>query len=189
MSQEIEMESKNLLTETEYNKLFSFLELKPTQIKRQTNYYFETPDFQLKKHGAALRIREKNNQWQLTLKEPYQDGLLETHDSLTHEEAQKWLSNQLTPKVHVKKQLDKMGISFNSLNYGGSLQTDRIELPYKQALVVIDYSVYNDTSDYELEIEADTKAKSEAVLTELLELLQISKKTTKNKIERFYETL
>ncbi|GGM24753.1 CYTH domain-containing protein [Paraliobacillus quinghaiensis] len=189
MAQEIEMESKNLLTETEYNKLFNYLELTPNQIKQQTNYYFETPDFQLKAHGAALRIRVKDGQWQLTLKEPYQNGLLETHDHLTADEAEKWLSNQLIPKPHVKKQLNNMGITFESLNYGGALKTDRIETPYKQALVVIDYSVYNNTFDYELEVESETKEKSEAVLLELIEQLNISKKPTKNKIERFYETL
>ncbi|WP_212685903.1 CYTH domain-containing protein, partial [Salmonella enterica] len=82
MAQEIEIEFKNLLTEEEYLKLLSNLPF-PKYSQTQTNYYFETEDFSLKAHGSALRIREKNGNYTLTLKETHELGLLETHDALT----------------------------------------------------------------------------------------------------------
>lgn len=189
MAQEIEMESKNLLTEIEYNKVIDFFQLDKDAAISQINYYFETEDFQLKEHGSALRIRKKNNQWQLTLKQPYQDGLLETHDTLTEQEANSWISNQLIAKPSVKKQLDGLKINFQAIRYGGSLKTNRLEVPYKQALIVIDYSVYNDTFDYELEVEATSMKKSDDILTELIDQIQLTRKHTPNKIERFYHSL
>lgn len=189
MVQEIEMESKNLLTEKEYNILIDFFELRKEDALLQINHYFETPTFELKNKGAALRIRKKKDIWQLTLKEPYQDGLLETHDTLTEKEANSWINNKLIAKPAVGQQLDHLGIDFQALRYGGSLKTNRIELPYKQALIVIDYSIYNNTFDYELEVESDTIKKSEDVLKSLMAQLQISKKPTPNKIERFYQSL
>lgn len=189
MVQEIEMESKNLLTKKEYNKLIDFFELRTEDALSQINHYFETPTFQLKGKGAALRIRKKKDTWQLTLKEPYQDGLLETHDTLTEMEANSWINNKLITKPAVGEQLDSLGIDMQALRYGGSLKTNRIEVPYKQALVVIDYSIYNNTFDYELEVESDTRKKSEDVLNTLMDQLQISKKPTPNKIERFYNSL
>ena len=50
------------------------------------NHYFETPDFSLKA-GSALRIRHKGETYTLTLKQPAEIGLLETHQVVTEDEA------------------------------------------------------------------------------------------------------
>lgn len=52
MSQEIEIEFKNLLTEAEYNRIYQFLPFESVELMEQTNYYFETGDGQLR--GRAL---------------------------------------------------------------------------------------------------------------------------------------
>ncbi|WP_256860531.1 CYTH domain-containing protein [Paraliobacillus ryukyuensis] len=187
--QEIEMESKNLLTKKEYEAIIQFFQLSEEQAKTQINYYFETSDFKLKANGAALRIRKKDNDWVLTLKQPYQDGLIETHDSLSEIEAMQAIEGKMIDKPNVNKQLNKLNISINDLQYGGYLQTDRLEVTYKEGLVVIDYSIYNGKSDYELEVEAVSKITSETIMQELMEHLNIKKKATPNKIERFYQTL
>ncbi|WP_226037644.1 CYTH domain-containing protein [Aquibacillus saliphilus] len=189
MSQEIEIEFKNLLTKDEYDKLRLFFELENVEPVIQTNHYFETSDFRLKDKGAALRIREKNNLWQLTLKEPHPEGLLETHDTLTTTEATSWINGVIIPKPTVAKQLNQLGIDFAGLNYGGTLKTYRLETLYKQTTIVLDYSTYNNQSDYELEIEATEKAIGERVFHELLENHDIPKKETPNKIKRFYSSL
>ena len=51
------------------------------------NHYFETPDFSLKEAGSALRIRHKGETYTLTLKQPAEIGLLETHQVVTEDEA------------------------------------------------------------------------------------------------------
>ncbi|WP_077623045.1 CYTH domain-containing protein [Sediminibacillus massiliensis] len=189
MAQEIEIEFKNLLTEQEYLRLKNALDLQEVPAYVHTNHYFETKNFDLKKHGAALRIREKNNQWQLTLKEPHEEGLLETHDTLTEEEAKSWVNGDIIPKPLVAKQLNQLGIDFAELEYGGTLQTKRIEAEYKRTIVVLDHSMYNGQVDYELEIEAQDKETGEKVFHQLLEEHQITKKDTPNKIKRFYSSI
>lgn len=59
MSQNIEIEFKNLLTETEFMQLKSFLDIDNSMFIKQDNHYFDTANFTLKELGCALRIRFK----------------------------------------------------------------------------------------------------------------------------------
>ena len=65
---EIEIEFKNLLTEDEYNNLFTSLKLedKPQIINK--NFYYDDANENLKKANSALRIRYTNNKDEMTLK-------------------------------------------------------------------------------------------------------------------------
>lgn len=185
MAQEIEIEYKNLLTKEEYHLLLDSLHF-PVEGTLQTNYYFDTKDFQLKEQGAALRIRKKNDNYVLTLKEPHPEGLLETHDVLTEQEAKDWLEANPTPKMHTKNQLIQLQIAVADLQYYGSLTTERREIEYENVLLVLDYSQYNKTSDFELELEAKTRSEGEQVFKSLLKKYKIQKRDTPNKIERFF---
>ncbi|MBA2174476.1 CYTH domain-containing protein [Halobacillus locisalis] len=187
MSQEIEIEFKNLLTQEEYQRLYQLLPFKSVELIEQTNYYFETNDLLLKQHGAALRIRKKNDQWTLTLKQPHPEGLLETHDTLTTEEANLWIQNQMVEKPNTKPQLHELGIEVNQLRYLGSLTTRRKELDYKGATIVLDHSLYYDQEDYELEVEAPSKPVGQDVIKEILDACDIPQRKTDNKIKRFYK--
>jgi uncharacterized protein YjbK len=187
MTQEIEIEFKNLLTLEEYQQVYQFLPFESVELIEQTNYYFESSDFKLREQGAALRIRKKNDQWVLTLKQPHEEGLLETHDSLTEEEANLWIQNKMLEKPHTKKQLHELGISVDELNYLGSLTTRRKEMAYKDTTVVLDHSLYYDQEDFELEVEAPSKQQGETVFEEILASCDIPKRRTDNKIKRFYK--
>ncbi|TGB05210.1 CYTH domain-containing protein [Halobacillus salinus] len=187
MTQEIEIEFKNLLMEEEYNKVYQYLPFKSVELIEQTNYYFETEDLLLKQRGAALRIRKKNDQWTLTLKQPHEEGLLETHDSLTDQEANLWIQNQFVEKPETSRQLNELGIAISDLNYLGSLTTRRKELEYNGSLVVLDHSLYYDQEDYELEVEAPSKQEGLSVIQEILEACNIPERETDNKIKRFYK--
>ena len=65
---EIEIEFKNLLTEDEYNNLYTSLKLedKPQIINK--NFYYDDANENLKKANSALRIRYTNNKDEMTLK-------------------------------------------------------------------------------------------------------------------------
>jgi len=188
MSQEIEIEYKNLLTKQEFDYLLGHFPF-PQNSQKQTNFYFETENLSLKENGAALRIREKNGHYRLTLKEPHPDGLLETHDILTEAEATSWLRGNNITKEHTAKQLENMQINIHNLNYYGSLTTERRELKYKQILLVLDYSIYNGQADYELELEAPSEAIGSETFSELLTEHHIPKRTTPNKIKRFFSSI
>lgn len=188
MAQEIEIEYKNLLTEEEFNQLLHALPF-PKLGTWQTNYYFETKDFSLKAKSAALRIRKKAGEYVLTLKEPHPDGLLESHDSLTKSEATNWINGNRLEKSQVCAQLELLGIQLEDLVYYGSLTTKRYETTYQGTLLVLDYSEYNGTSDYELEIEASSKADGLTTLRSIIDDYGITEKETPNKIKRFFTSL
>ncbi|OZU90615.1 adenylate cyclase [Virgibacillus indicus] len=185
MSQEIEIEFKNLLTKEEFDRLLYNLPF-PEYSETQTNFYFETKNFSLRENGCALRIREKNGKFQLTLKEPHSQGLLETHDVLTKQEAQNWMEGNIQEKEHTAKQLEAKGISPQNLIYYGSLTTERREVDYQDVLLILDYSTYHGQEDYELELEASSRTIGEDVFNRLLEKYQIPKRKTPNKIKRFF---
>ncbi len=187
--QELEIERKNLLTKDEYDRLINGLSLTDTTPKNQRNHYFETADFQLKQTGSALRIREKNGQYVLTLKEPQGEGLLETHETLSEEEAHQLIDNQGTIKPAIATRIKALGVSVDALAFGGTLETNRIEINQEDVLVVLDESHYLGHVDYELEIEGPTLKITEARLRELLHRFSITKKATPNKIARFYAAL
>ncbi|WP_284139403.1 MULTISPECIES: CYTH domain-containing protein [unclassified Virgibacillus] len=188
MAQEIEIEYKNLLTKEEFDRLLFAFPF-PEQPIIQTNHYFETRNFALKDRQSALRIREKNGKYQLTLKEPAAEGLLETHDSLTKEEAEDWLKGNIRGQHHTAKQLVKLGISIDELVYHGSLVTARRECKYKDVLLVLDFSTYHGTSDYEFELEAPNAQIGQQAFDQILTHLNIEHRTTPNKIQRFFSTL
>lgn len=189
MAQEIEIEFKNLLTREEYDRLESFFGLEEIEVSPHTNHYFETEGFDLKHKRAALRIREKDDYCQLTLKEPHEDGLLETHDTMTAEEAACWIKNDIIPKPQVAVQLNQLGVDFAALRYGGTLKTIRKETIYNDTTIVLDHSIYNGREDFELEVEAQNKEHGRAVFNQLLKDHDISLKETPNKIQRFYASL
>lgn len=191
MSQEIEIEFKNMLTEEEFYRLRDHFKSLPKQQIRQTNHYFETEDFLLKQRGAALRIREKSKQYVVTLKQPNPNGagLLETHNSLTEAEANCWMEGTIIPKPPIEEALSQLDIDIYSLKYGGMLQTDRTQYPLELATVVLDKSYYNDHLDYELELEVSEEKEGLRLFRNLLSKHHIPERETKNKIERFYRTL
>lgn len=188
MTQEIEIEYKNLLTKKEFNYLLDSLPF-PDESLKQTNFYFETKDFSLKENGSALRIREKDGHYRLTLKEPHPEGLLETHDTLTTNEAMDWLDGSNIAKEHTTKQLNKMNISPQDLIYYGSLITHRREINYRQVLLVLDYSIFNGKTDYELELEAPNETIGLETFNTILTANQIPKRKAANKIQRFFASL
>ncbi|GGP14449.1 CYTH domain-containing protein [Oceanobacillus neutriphilus] len=185
MSQEVEIEFKNLLTIQEYNLLAEDL-FSQTEMIEQINYYFETDSFDLKVNHSALRIRKKNETYTLTLKEPHPDGLLETHDTLTEKEFISWTSGKPTEAPNVMKQLKQLSVDLSSLNYVGSMTTFRKEMPYQDTLIVLDKSIYLDTEDAELELEAASKHHGEKIFNSLLANYHIPVRQTPAKIARFF---
>ncbi len=187
MSQEIEIEFKNLLTRDEFMNIKEMFQIKDEQFFQQENHYFDTPQFSLKDLGAALRIRKKQNQYVMTLKEPAKVGILETHQSVTEESAQKMMKTGILEDGHVTERLNSLGINKKDMTYFGTLTTLRAEKSYENGLLVIDHSRYLNREDFELEYEVTDEDEGKKVFLQLLNKLNIPIRETKNKIRRFYE--
>lgn len=187
MSQTIEIEFKNLLSREEFDRMVSFFQLHDDQFIKQINHYFDTKSFALKNKGCALRIREKDSQYEMTLKQPHSDGLLETNQTITAQEAQAFINGGPLKNGAVKSQITTLGIDYTEFVYFGTLTTERAEWDYQNGLLVLDKSTYLNTEDYEVEYEVIKREDGLPIFVALLSQLKIPVRQTKNKIQRFYE--
>jgi uncharacterized protein YjbK len=187
MTETIEIEFKNILTKNEYELLLNLFNVEEKQIISQKNHYFDTPDFALKELGTALRIREKNGNYEMTIKQPAAVGLLETTQTLTENEFELAIQHGTFPKGIIHESLKKIDISFNKIEYFGSLLTNRAEFPYRNGLLVLDHSIYLDKEDFEIEYEVENFQLGQSVFQELLKQVGIPIRKTENKISRFYQ--
>jgi uncharacterized protein YjbK len=186
MSQNIEIEFKNMLTKEEYDSLFKVLNIMDNQVFTQENHYFDTPEFALKDAGSALRIRRKMQAFEMTLKQPAPIGLLETNQTISMEEADLAFTKGILPSGIIQQLIEEKNISFSTITYFGMLTTNRVEIPYKKGLLVLDHSSYLNKEDYELEFEVTDYEEGKQVFTNLLTQFSIPERKTENKIRRFY---
>ncbi|MBN8199146.1 CYTH domain-containing protein [Bacillus sp. NTK034] len=182
----IEIEFKNMLTSEEFSSLIDFFYLRSEDFSEQENHYFDTPDFLLKSKGSALRIRQKNGSFELTLKQPHPEGLLETNENITESEAAEMIQTGKIPKEQIIISIEKLGIKTDRLQYFGTLATKRAEKEYMKGLAVLDHSSYLNKEDFELEYEVDNRNEGELTFLNLLKQLNIPVRKTENKIKRFY---
>ncbi|WP_214827411.1 CYTH domain-containing protein [Exiguobacterium algae] len=185
MTQEVEIEFKSMLTKEEYETLLHAYQL-DNSIKWQANDYFDTSNFDLKRHGAALRIREKKNGQVLTLKQPHEVGLLETHASITESEAEDLFKYGIIHDQKMKEALAPFELS-SPLEHLGRLETNRAELETPDGLLVLDQSHYLETTDYEIEFEVSDEEAGKLAFEQLLAKHEIPIRPAKNKIVRFME--
>src|SRR5699024_8142218 len=181
MEQELEIEYKVLLSEDKFKELLNNLNF-PSNSVTQINYYFETPDLKLKQINSALRIREKNSHYIVTLKEHHKKGILEN----TFQQA---IKNNILFAPNCSKQLQKNNISLDTIKYIGSLITERYEFKDNNLIYVLDKSFYNNKVDYELEIEAPSQEIGSHIFNQLVSRFNIKKVPPITKIERFFNTL
>lgn len=133
----IEYEKKIPLTKEEFEILCK-PSYKNEKVCYQTNFYYDTENFDMNEKKITCRIREKNGEYTATIKEHNLGG---EHSSI--ETSQK-VKNRLDDSLFVEK-----GLSFQ-----GSLTTERIYIVNDCDLKVsIDKNNYLGYTDYEIEIE------------------------------------
>ena len=188
MTEEIEIEFKNLLTEKEYQTLLYSFNATENELFTQINSYFDTPDWDLKKLHAGLRIRLLPDSAELTLKTPFENHLLETTDSLSLMEAEKLISDgKIKADGAVGAKLKSLNISPERLRLLGTLKTTRFERQTSQGLFVLDKSYYGNEVDYELEFEVPDYSIGKIHFDNFLEKHQIPLRPAKNKIARMID--
>ncbi len=190
MSQEIEIEFKNLLTKEQYELLLNEFKIDQNMIKRQVNHYLDTPDWHLKELFSGLRIRETKTKVVCTLKEKTSEHTyLETTDALTREDAFNILEGNSFPAPSVKDKLKQLQIPIEELKVFGTLTTDRVEIPYEQGILVLDHSYYLNRDDFEVEYETNDEIIGATTFSNFLIKYSIEKRHTDKKIARFMKAL
>ncbi|MGM0219982.1 CYTH domain-containing protein [Enterococcus sp. AZ126] len=185
MSEHLEIEFKTLLSIEEFSRTVDYFQLKPDQFFTQTNYYFDSADFQLKKRHIGLRVRVLSKNAEITLKIPEKVGLLEINDALSIEKAQHIVETATFPDSgNVFNKLAILGINKDDLRLIGSLTTKRAEIKLPQGLLALDESWYNEQHDFELELEVDDASNGKNDFIVLLDTLNIKESPSPNKIQR-----
>ena len=186
MSQNIEKEFKNLLNKEEYEALIVAFDLDETEPTKQTNIYFDTPDFKLKGLNSGLRIRMYEDKGEITLKTPIQENeKLETNDDLTLDEAKTLVEAHLMKATgNVADKLKGLGIAPVDLVIIGQLSTIRYDFPGDKGTFFLDKSFYQDQMDYELEFESESLEEGALIFQNFLKLHGIKVRKAKQKIER-----
>lgn len=188
MYEEKEIEYKAILTKEQFKKLQSLYPFPKNPIK-QTNYYFETNQFDLKNHHAALRIRMKNNEYILTLKQAKEGYALENHVKLNQASFENWVNNHITFPETFRPIMEELNIEEKQLFYQGFLKTNRYTFEKDHVHFCLDESHYFNEIDYELEIEESEKHLAKDIFINIMEELKIEQPKSITKIERFYNSL
>lgn len=190
MSQQIEIEFKNLLTKAQYERLLVHFNIAPEQLEHQENHYFDTPDFHLKHAQSGLRIRVLPHTIECTLKERTSENAhLETTEPLTADVAAQMIQGTIFTAPAVEARLNKLNVPIDALQLYGTLATNRVELPYKGGLLVLDQSFYLQTEDYEVEYETTNEQEGFAIFQAFLQEHGIEQCETPKKIARFSAAL
>lgn len=185
MPEELEIEFKNMLTKEEFQRIKDQFSLTESNFSLQKNHYFDTPSNELRENQCALRIREKNGRFEFTLKQPAEEGLLETNQPVTEEDTLKMLKQGIIPPGEVSDALQKLGVGMKKFLHFGTLSTSRAETGYKDGLMVLDYSFYLNNEDYELEYEVKESKPGKENFYHFLESMDIPIRPADNKIKRF----
>lgn len=180
-----EIEFKQLLSQSQYQSIYNkyFPEMQPFS---QTNYYIDTEQFDLRSHKSALRIRVKDDYYEMTLKIPAEVGLME-YNFETHvipELNKELVANDLP--LEITEQLNKMNVDVNQLVILGALTTSRLEKEVQGNLLVLDKSDYLNYQDYELEYEVEDYDNGLIQFKMILEAFDIKHETPENKVQRFF---
>lgn len=190
MSQEIEIEFKNILTKQQYEHLLQSFQIQDEMIIRQTNHYFDTPNWHLKKLSSGLRIRETKKRIVCTLKERTSQNIhLETTDIITKQQADMILQGTAFAAQSVKEKLHQLQVPIDELQLIGSLTTDRVEIPYMEGTLVFDHSFYLNNEDYEVEYETNNEKLGKEIFNQFLQKFKIEKNVADKKIARFTKAL
>lgn len=133
----IEYEKKIPLTAKEF-KILTQIEHKCDKVCQQTNFYYDTDDFEMNEKKITCRIREKNGEYTATIKE--------------HSYGRE--PNSIETSRKIKNRFDDSLFVEKGLSFKGSLTTERIYIVNDCDLKVsIDKNSYLDCTDYEIEIE------------------------------------
>lgn len=181
MQSEKEIEFKNLLTKQEFECFVSFFQIDQKDFHTQTNYYFDTQNNFFKDNRMGFRLRVLTNKNELTLKRPIEEHVMEENTVEVSDFERDAIINQSTfPSIPFLQQFNLA----NPLLCIGSLQTNRVEMSYKNGTLFLDHSIYSQTEDYEVEYESSDVKYGKKVFLELLEAHNIPIRHTDKKIAR-----
>lgn len=185
MEKNKEVEYKILLNAETFKKISDAY---PSQnVYTQVNYYL-TSDELAEKH-YALRIREKNNTFEMTLKIP--DGFAKMeHNQMISKDDFKKVENGQMINNDITDLLKEKGFGLHKIRQAYSLKTIRHDISLQYGMLSLDENFYNGHHDYEFEFEVNDEEKGAEQFKELLNKFHLSyTHNCDSKIVRVLKTL
>ena len=167
MSNAIEIEAKALVDANAYRTLVKRFADAPRYT--QTNHYIDSESRALAAAGIALRIREKAGTYELTLKTPLSQGLLEKSVPITMNEFCALRDFGEFPKCDLQRFLTMLDFNVADLRILTSLSTERVDVEYEGGLLSIDRNSYSGKVDYEVEFEYNNLEGAKRILQKVFE--------------------
>ena len=190
MSTNIEIEAKILVSESDFLKLKSILGVQEKIKVKQTNYYIDDQQGSLRTYGFALRIRELNQTYTLTLKSPMAEGTLEKNQTISEASYRIFKETKVFPQGLIQSFLEMFGFQTNQLSIITYLTTERYETAFEGRHVCLDKNSYHGITDYEVESEESSLKRAAETLRLLCEKAKIDYKANHmSKYARAIKTL
>ncbi len=151
----IEIEFKSLLTKQCFDELKSIFNGKKII---QTNYYFDSNDNILKQHDMALRIRVKESESKITVKnrQDKNEVAIEVSELIDSKNVDLILASKTFNVDVICDYLKSQGINQNYFPKVMCFKTNRVRIEFDDHTLFLDETIYASKIDYELEIEADS---------------------------------
>lgn len=186
MSEQIEIEYKILVNQDIFQSILNDYKHNITKDYIQTNYYFTHPLLEKKKY--MLRIRKKENQYELTLKRPINNHRIETNISITNDEAKLFFEHR-DINNEITEILKKEDICIKDLNQQFSLTTHRYDISFDEGMLSLDENHYLGCVDYEIEFEVSNEEVGFAKFLEIIQPYHLNyTQNCKSKIKRVLDS-
>ena len=188
MNTNIEIESKAMITKSDYEKLMVYFS--HIDSYTQVNYYISSDELLSKITKYGMRIRKKDHKYELTIKDKYSDRTIERNQELNLKQFLMFKIFHKFPEGDVKEYLRQdMVCDTKKLRIIGSMKTIRKDINFLSSVISIDKSLYNHKVDYEVECEDKTPI---AAITNLKVFLAkheiVYKKSDYSKLARFLQS-
>lgn len=186
MRKNIEIETKAKLTKEEYGRIIS--SVAHPRFQYQTNFYIDTPNFELSEHHLGLRIRQEKDFLELTMKVPHEEGKLEINQRLSPKEFDNFLFSNNFPSGEIKRYLQEFYPRIaGKLSIFGTLHNQRLTIELEDAEIMVDHMSYFDQEDYEIECESSSMDNAEKVIKNYLSNFDI--KYQKNQVTKLQRVI
>lgn len=188
MSTNFEIESKSMISKKDYLSLMEKFSAIPTY--EQTNFYISSSELDSKLEKYGMRIREKNKNYELTLKVTNSEGKLEINQEISRKSYENLKYFHIFPEGEVRNYLtENLICDVRKLKIIGKMKTTRKDIEYLGSLISIDKSKYNHIIDYEVECESVNMNVANSILQSFLTQNSIVfKKSELSKLARFLQT-
>jgi uncharacterized protein YjbK len=168
-----EIEFKKIVPRHVFKALMARFGVTPADAVEQTNYYFDTPDLALSRRGMAMRVREKNGSYGVTLKVGNRGFANEYVLAPLTAAAFRRLKAGGVKRPEWRSLLCKAGVDPDAVRYRRRLSTRRIVVKWEGGEICLDDNRYGRKRDYELEYEVVDARRGKRLFLKLMDDFQL----------------